>query len=106
MKHLLSLFAAWAITSSTFAAEPIKVLIVDGQNNHAWRTTTPILKKILEDTKLFSVDVATAPEPPRAVPKPKGPNNEEAQKQYREQLAKFKDNEAKYKRDFSAFRPK
>lgn len=106
MKFLISLFAAFAVTGSTFAAEPIKVLIVDGQNNHAWRTTTPILKKILEETKLFSVDVATAPEAPRMPPRPKDPNNEEAQKQYREQLAKFKDTEAKYKRDFAAFRPK
>jgi type 1 glutamine amidotransferase len=51
-----------------FAAEPaapapgsIKVLIVDGQNNHAWKVTTPLLKKILEDAKIFAVDVATSP---------------------------------------------
>ena len=43
------------------AIEPIKVLIVDGQNNHDWRKTTPILKAILEEAKIFSVDVATAP---------------------------------------------
>jgi uncharacterized protein len=43
------------------AATPLKALIVDGQNNHAWKETTPVLKAILEDTKLFTVDVATAP---------------------------------------------
>jgi type 1 glutamine amidotransferase len=43
------------------AAEPIKALIVDGQNNHAWRETTPVLKKLLEETGLFRVDVATSP---------------------------------------------
>lgn len=44
------------------AAEPkLRALIVDGQNNHNWRATTPILKSILEETGLFQVDVATAP---------------------------------------------
>ena len=44
-----------------FAAEPIKALIVDGQNNHAvWPTTTKMMKRYLEETKLFTVDVATA----------------------------------------------
>ncbi|MEJ7594960.1 MAG: ThuA domain-containing protein [Planctomycetaceae bacterium] len=43
------------------AAEPIKALIVDGQNNHAvWPTTTKMMKKYLEESKLFTVDVATA----------------------------------------------
>ena len=36
---------------STFAA-PRKALIVDGQNNHNWQLTTPVLKKIVEDTGL------------------------------------------------------
>lgn len=40
---------------------PIKALIIDGQNNHSWKTTTPVLKAILEETKLFTVDVATTP---------------------------------------------
>mgnify|MGYP005849500527 CR=1 FL=1 len=44
------------------AAEPKrKALIVDGQNNHNWRGTTPELKKLLLETGLFTVDVATAP---------------------------------------------
>src|SRR5688572_6801854 len=42
-------------------AAPIKALIVDGQNNHDWKATTPVLKKILEDGGLFAVEVATAP---------------------------------------------
>jgi hypothetical protein len=37
----------------------LRVLIVDGQNNHDWRTTTPHLKKSLEDCGRFTVDVAT-----------------------------------------------
>jgi len=39
----------------------IKALIVDGQNNHEWARTTPELRKILLDTGLFEVDVATSP---------------------------------------------
>jgi len=38
-----------------------KVLIVDGQNNHGWQQTTPILKAALESAGLFSVDIATSP---------------------------------------------
>ncbi len=44
---------------SSVSAASLKVLIVDGQNNHNWKDTTPILKKYLEETKLFTVDVAT-----------------------------------------------
>ncbi len=94
-----------ALSASTNAADPIKVLIVDGQNNHAWRTTTPILKKILEEAKIFQVDVATAPERPRAPQSPKNASDEPARRKYEEQLAKFKTAEARYRKDFSEFRP-
>jgi type 1 glutamine amidotransferase len=40
---------------------PMKALIIDGQNNHDWKTTTPALKLILEETGLFAVEVATSP---------------------------------------------
>jgi type 1 glutamine amidotransferase len=39
----------------------LKALIVDGQNNHDWKGTTPILKSLLKETGLFAVDVATSP---------------------------------------------
>src|SRR5450759_2094206 len=35
----------------------IQVLIVTGQNGHDWRSTTPVLRKILEDTGRFEVRV-------------------------------------------------
>ena len=44
------------------AADKINVVILDGQNNHDWKKTTPVLKKHLEDTGLFNVTVATTPE--------------------------------------------
>jgi len=41
--------------------EPMKALIVDGQNNHkAWPETTKRMKSYLEETGLFTVDVVTA----------------------------------------------
>jgi len=46
------------------AADKMKALIIDGQNNHHWQETTPVLKKILEDSGLFVVTVVTAPPGP------------------------------------------
>jgi hypothetical protein len=37
----------------------LRVLTLDGQNNHAWRTTTPYVKKALEDSGRFRVDVSS-----------------------------------------------
>lgn len=37
----------------------IRVLLVDGQNNHNWRATSPILKAILEAPGKFTVDVTS-----------------------------------------------
>ncbi|MEM9369481.1 MAG: ThuA domain-containing protein [Planctomycetota bacterium] len=40
------------------AAEPIKTLIIDGQNNHgAWPKTTAMMKHYLENSGRFTVDV-------------------------------------------------
>lgn len=38
-----------------------KVLIIDGQNNHNWKATTPVMKEQLEATGLLEVDVVTTP---------------------------------------------
>ena len=53
--------AACLVSPTALRAEPaLKALIVDGQNNHGnWPDTTKMMKKYLEDTKLFTVDVAT-----------------------------------------------
>jgi len=40
---------------------PLKVLILDGQNNHQWKTTTPIMKEYFEASDRFVVEVATSP---------------------------------------------
>jgi len=45
------------------AAQPsLKCLIVDGQNNHNWKETSPVMKQILEDSGVFTVHVATSPD--------------------------------------------
>ncbi len=55
-------FIALALFASLHVqAAAIRALIIDGQNNHDWKATTPHLRKVLEQTGLFSVDVATAP---------------------------------------------
>ncbi|MFM8578904.1 MAG: ThuA domain-containing protein [Planctomycetaceae bacterium] len=47
-------------TLTATAAEPAKALIVDGQNNHGnWPQTTKMMKRYLEDSGRFRVDVVT-----------------------------------------------
>jgi len=55
----LCLACAW-IASPAPAVEPLKALIVDGQNNHKnWPDTTRMMKEYLENSGRFTVDVAT-----------------------------------------------
>lgn len=57
------------VALSLQAADKIKVLIIDGQNNHKWEITTPVLKNALESSGAFLVDVSTTPlkgSPPEA----------------------------------------
>ncbi|WP_428308536.1 ThuA domain-containing protein [Lacipirellula sp.] len=42
-------------------AEKLKVLIIDGQNNHEWQKTTPLLDQMLQKSGRFVADVTTAP---------------------------------------------
>jgi type 1 glutamine amidotransferase len=43
------------------AAEKLKVLIIDGQSNHEWKITTPLLVDMLEKSGRFTATVATTP---------------------------------------------
>src|SRR6188508_2523600 len=43
------------------AAEKVRVLIIDGQNNHTWQKMTPPMKADLERSGRFDVTVATTP---------------------------------------------
>jgi type 1 glutamine amidotransferase len=57
---LLLLLGSAAVRAEEKAETPkIRVILIDGQNNHDWRTTTPILKKELESCGRFTVDVSS-----------------------------------------------
>ena len=48
-------------TSHAVDAKPLRILIVDGQNNHNWKATTPVLVETLSRSGRFEVTVSTAP---------------------------------------------
>ncbi len=53
-----------AVAVALPAAAPVRVMLLDGESGgpwHKWQLTTPVLKKALEDTGLFQVEVVTAP---------------------------------------------
>lgn len=56
-----TLLASLLLCSSLSAAEKINVLLIDGQNNHKWDITSPILKSSLEASGHFAVTVSTTP---------------------------------------------
>ncbi len=61
---LLLLLAVFPFPSSSLRAQEshkISVLLIDGQNNHNWKVTTPLMQQILEGCGRFDVDIATAP---------------------------------------------
>ena len=43
------------------AKKPIETLIVTGQNNHNWQVSSVVIERILVNSGLFAVDVATSP---------------------------------------------
>jgi type 1 glutamine amidotransferase len=65
MKKMTFALVACASVLATLAlraAAPIPVLLIDGESAgayHDWRLITPVLKKMLEETHLFEVTVAT-----------------------------------------------
>lgn len=54
---VLAPLTAWAADS-----KPVRILLLDGQNNHNWKATSPVLKQAFEACDRFSVDVYTSPE--------------------------------------------
>jgi type 1 glutamine amidotransferase len=71
MKHTLTSFTLGALSlfgaptlPNTSGAEPapVKLLVVDGQNNHNWKATTPVIQAALVRSGRFVVEVSTAPQ--------------------------------------------
>jgi len=59
---VLGLLASLAAGRAAASGEPVRVLLLSGQNNHDWRATTPELLAILRESGGFVVDVAEEPE--------------------------------------------
>ena len=52
------------VAAASLAAAPVPVMLLDGESGgpyHDWQHVTPVLKKILDETGLFTVTVVTAP---------------------------------------------
>lgn len=87
------------IATPVRAAEKLKALILDGQNNHAWQSTTPVLRWSLEQSGRFTVEVSTTPAgAPRAPRPPKESNPQQA--------AAFEEAKARWKQEMQAFEAK
>jgi type 1 glutamine amidotransferase len=83
-RYLMCLLCAAAVAAfvcPAAAQDKIPVLLLDGQNNHKWQETTPVLKEALLATGRFTVDVLTSP----------------AAKAPKEEWDKFKPDFTKYK---------
>ena len=63
-QYLLFIIAAGLLTffSACKNESGYKTLIITGQNNHDWKTSSPILKQILDETGLFSSEIMITPE--------------------------------------------
>jgi type 1 glutamine amidotransferase len=61
MKSKITFLLGFLIVSIFVHAKPIKVLLLDGQNNHNWKATTPIMVDALEKDDFCKVTVSTSP---------------------------------------------
>jgi type 1 glutamine amidotransferase len=61
MFTVAQLFTQAAGAENAAPKDKLRALIIDGQNNHEWKSTTPLLRNALESSGRFAVDVATSP---------------------------------------------
>lgn len=64
MRTFLPALLLLSMTGALPAAQPIKVMLLDGESGgayHDWRATTPYLQRMLEQAGVFQVEVVTAP---------------------------------------------
>lgn len=92
---LFGLLALMSIGSALQAEEKLKVLIIDGQNNHDWKSCRPILKWALEGCGRFTVDATATPPPDSSGPKaPRGEATPEVKAKYDTDLSAWKAQQA------------
>jgi len=53
------LIAAFLASLSVRAAAPIRVMLLDGANNHDWKATSPVIRKALDDARIFVTTTVT-----------------------------------------------
>ncbi|MDR3260992.1 MAG: ThuA domain-containing protein [Tannerella sp.] len=58
---VLLLFAFVFFACSQSGKQPIKALLITGQNNHNWQVSRVVIKQILENSERFTVDFAISP---------------------------------------------
>jgi type 1 glutamine amidotransferase len=51
--------AAAAGSFSAGAAAPIRVMLLDGANNHDWKATSPVIRKALDEARIFVTSTVT-----------------------------------------------
>lgn len=107
---LVALFSPALCLAADKAEEKLSVLLIDGQNNHKWQQTTPLLKKILENSGRFEVEVSTTPEGiPRKPRASSGKLSKENAKYEDQQLRRWEATVARIKREapaqWKAWRP-
>ena len=103
---LTAMLTVPVIPGQARGAENIRALILDGQNNHHWKQSTPIMKWILEQSGRFTVDVSTSPPRMRKPRAPRGASKAERaefDRKWREKSAELeRENAAKW----DAWRPR
>lgn len=60
-KQILSVFFVSMFFCVGCAKDPIRVLLVTGQNNHNWQVSHEVLRSVIEQSELFAVDYAITP---------------------------------------------
>src|SRR5262245_8942839 len=56
---MIALVAIACLPMLPRAAAPIRVMLLDGANNHDWKATTPVIRKILDEAGVFSTTTIT-----------------------------------------------
>jgi type 1 glutamine amidotransferase len=99
MKKITITLLAWAIALGVVAAEPKKLLLVTvttGFRHSSIPTAEKVIQKLAKETGLFTVDLVQ--QPPNKPTPPKRPENPtpEQEAAYKEALAKYKAEDAKW----------
>tara|TARA_R110002096_G_scaffold228601_9_gene418110 strand:- start:591 stop:1628 length:1038 start_codon:yes stop_codon:yes gene_type:complete len=109
-----ALFIAGCGEGPSTSADVISVLLIDGQNNHQWPETTPVLESILEGSGRFAVTVSTSPQGPPKAPRRSKEKSPEADQKFAAEMKAWETKMAEIKKgsaeawsqwnpDFSAY---